>query len=114
MRKPDERTLKMMENFMQLRREGYSIQEISKMYGLSWSTVYGRLEEIARMNGVTREDLLDQPISADHSGRNFAPVKKIEATDLINKIEAVIREVEEVMEQINLTIEQLKEGDENE
>lgn len=64
-----ESTLQMMEQFTKLKEDGYTILEIAEKFGLSWTTVYNNLEEIAQKTGRTREDLLDRPMSPDHSGR---------------------------------------------
>lgn len=69
MGKRQESTRKMMEQFPELKEHGYTIPEIADKFGLSWTTVYNVLEIIAQENGQTREDLLDCPMSPDHSGR---------------------------------------------
>lgn len=56
--KRNERTIQMMENFMKLHNQGFSIPEIAKRYSLSKDTIYKSLQEIADKNGTTREELL--------------------------------------------------------
>ena len=58
MAKESERKTRMKENFMQLNQKGYSIPEIAENFDLSFSTVYRSLQEIADINGVTRDSLL--------------------------------------------------------
>ena len=53
-----ERVHVMMENFMELHEQGYSIPEIAEKFNLNSSTIYRHLQEIADANGVLREDLL--------------------------------------------------------
>lgn len=69
MSKRQESTRKMMEQFPELKEHGYTIPEIAEKFGLSWTTVYNVLGIIAQENGQTREELLDCPMSPDHSGR---------------------------------------------
>jgi transposase len=59
----------MMEQFLELKEHGCTIPEIAEKFGLSWTTVYNVLGEIAKENGQSREDLLDRPMNPDHSGR---------------------------------------------
>lgn len=60
MAKTAERTYQMMDNYMRLRNEGYSNEEIAKKYNLSGTAVRNRLQEIADKYGVSRESLLDK------------------------------------------------------
>ena len=45
---------------MECHREGMGIQEIAEKFGTTSTTVYRYLEEIARENGMTREELLER------------------------------------------------------
>ena len=56
----NERTHKMMKQFMKLHLQGLSIAEIAAKFKLSKNTIYDNLEEIARKEGVTRESLLQK------------------------------------------------------
>ena len=108
MTKPNERTLKMMENFMDLHDAGYSVGEIAKKFDLSDSTVYGKLSEIAARAGVTRESLLDKPFEADHSGRNFTPVKPVAPTRFHSHFNATMTEIAAMKQDISGSIEELE------
>ncbi len=57
------RVTEMMSSFMEYRENGYSIKEISKETGVSIGSIYSCLEEIAKMNNVTRDTLLYEPHS---------------------------------------------------
>ncbi len=103
-----ERTLKMMENFMDLHNNGHSIGEIAKLYNLSVTTVYKSLDRIAKKNGVTRESLLEKPFEADHSGRNFTPVKPINRTKLQSSIATLRKGVKALREEVKNTIEDIE------
>lgn len=77
-----ERTTKMKENYVHLHFEkGLSPKEIARHYGLSVTTVYKYLGEIAAKSGYTREELLEAP---EHSGERsqFNGMKRIEPIDL--------------------------------
>ncbi|MBR2754014.1 helix-turn-helix domain-containing protein [Candidatus Saccharibacteria bacterium] len=106
--KPHERTLQMMENFLKLHNEGYSIKEIAKMYNLSEYTVYNRLGEIAEKEGVTRDELLKKPFFADHSGRNFTPVMPIDRTKFNQNYDELIIRLDSILEGIDETINQIE------
>ena len=69
MGKRQESTRKMMKRFPELKEHGCTIPEIAEKFGLSSTTAYNVLGTIAEENGRTREDLLDRPMSPDHSGR---------------------------------------------
>ena len=112
MTKPNERTLKMMENYTSLHAEGRSVKDIAKKYGLSESTIYGRLDEIAARAGVTRKSLLDMPFEADHSGRNFTPVKPVDPTKFHAHFDAAIKEVAAIEKGISGSIKELEAMDE--
>ena len=104
MQKPHERTLKMMENYVRLHEEGRSVSEIAKLYGLSASTVYGLLAEIANRAGVSRESLLEKPFTADHSGRNFTPVKPVNTMELERHFNEVLDNLKKVRTELGLCI----------
>ncbi|MBQ3465078.1 helix-turn-helix domain-containing protein [Candidatus Saccharibacteria bacterium] len=105
MRKTNERTLRMMENYMELHEQGYSVAEIAKKFNLSETTVYAKLEEIAKKNGVTRESLKERHFEADHSGRNFTTVKPIDPSAFRTHYEAAINGVNALKEAVAQAIE---------
>lgn len=107
MAKPNERTLKMMESFMSLHREGHDVNEIAKMFGLSYSTVYKRLGEIAEKEGVTREELLEKVIVADHSGRNIEPLKPIDRTQFNKNYQDAVASVDYLKKELTKTIDKI-------
>ena len=99
-----ERTLQMMENFISLHNDGHSIGDIAKIYNLSETTVYSNLGKIAEKAGVSREELLKKPIVADHSGRNFTPVKPIDRAKVDESFAMLMAGVESIQSQISNTI----------
>lgn len=106
--KQHERTLKMMENFISLHNEGHSIKEIAERYKLSPSVVYKNLGAIAEKVGVSRKDLLEKPIIADHSGRNFTPVKSINREDFDKSFTSLMEGVEELQSAIKKETENME------
>ena len=103
-----ERTLKMMENFVRLHNEGHSINEIAEEFSLSATTVYNKLGEIAEKAGMSREELLEKPIVADHSGRNFCLVKPVDLTKFNESFDALMKSVDDFKAEIGHTIEELE------
>ena len=105
MPKTNERTLKMMHDFIFLHDEGYNIPEIAKKYNLSTTTIYNRLAEIAEKAGVTRESLLERSFVADHSGRNFTPVKKVDVSKFQRHFENAMAEIGALRRAIDQSLE---------
>lgn len=105
MSRTNERTLKMMENYIKLHNEGHSVADIAKRFNLTTTTVYSKLEEIAKQNGVTRESLLERPFEADHSGRNYTPVKPIDPSSFRTHYGKAVAEVSAMKEAISRAIE---------
>ena len=105
MQKTNERTLRMMEEFIALREKGFSIPDIAKHFDLSETTIYKKLGKIAEKAGVTRKSLLDKPFEADHSGRNFTPVKPVNPTDFRKHHTAAMAEIDYLTQTIGQTIE---------
>lgn len=103
--KTNERTLKMMENYMTLREQGFSNVEIAKKFDLSPTTLYSNLGEIAEQNGVTRESLLERVFVADHSGRNFTQVKPVDRANFELHFQTLISEFEQLVAEISGIIE---------
>ena len=112
MPKTNERTLKMMENYIKLHNEGHSVKEIAKMFNLSPFTIYDRLGEIAEQNGVTRESLLERVFIADHSGQNYTPVKPIDPTEFRKHFDAALTGVQTLKATISQALEEYDINDE--
>lgn len=107
MSKQNERTLTFKKEFLTLRKEGHSIGEIAEMFHLSKATAYRYLEEIAKEAGLTRQELLERPIIADHSGRNFTPVKPVDREKFVAHFDAAITEIAALKEGIEQVIDKL-------
>ena len=107
--KQHERTLQMMENFISLHNEGYSVKDIAEKYNLSLSVVYKNLGTIAEKAGVTRKELLEKPFIADHSGRNFTPVKPIDRAKFEEDYAIMKATIKSLREDISMTIEYIEE-----
>lgn len=106
MSKTNERTLKMMEGFIPMHERGLTVSEIAKKFKLSETTVYSKLSVIAERAGVSRESLLQKPIQADHSGRNFTPVKPVDAEKFNKEFDATMSGLENLRKIIAETIEE--------
>lgn len=63
--KQQENTLQMKREYMKWHRMGLTPKEIAKKFHLSSWTVYHYLDEIAKENGVTREELLANNTSSN-------------------------------------------------
>lgn len=102
----NERTLKMMEAFMELHNAGWSIEEIANKFELSPSTVRNHLQEIADANGVTREELLKQvhakPVCYV---RSFEPVSPVDIEEFSRHFESIFEGIEALIAMIDHEIE---------
>ena len=108
----NERTLKMKQEFMSLHNEGLSIKEIAKVFNLNPTTIYTSLADIAKANGVTREDLLKQ-VHSPHltHDRQFEPVPEVNVTQYRKKFEKLREGAKELSTLISEYIDaQEKEG----
>lgn len=106
--KTHERTLKMMECYMSLRKEGLTNHEIAERFNLSDWTVYDKLGQIAKKAGVQRDDLLSRNFIADHSGRNFTPVKPVDRTKFNDNFKSLMEKVEFFQLEIEESIKELE------
>jgi DNA-binding MarR family transcriptional regulator len=101
----------MKKNFMALHNEGYSIAEIAERFELSPPTVYNHLDEIARENGVTRNDLL-QIIKSPYSERGFREEAKRVKVDVDELNKGLAKAEESIQETIDM-ITMILEGEED-
>lgn len=69
----NERTLKMIEEYVKWFEGGETPAQIAKRFGLSDSTVYRHLSEIAEAAGRSRESLLVQPHKSPTEYDNYVP-----------------------------------------
>lgn len=106
----DERTLIMMGKYWELhKKENLSPKGIATRFNLAPTTVYQHLDEIARMNGVTRQELLDQPHEKPVSyDRNDQPVAKIDSNKSLESYEKMMEYLDGELDGLRGIIETLK------
>lgn len=98
-----ERVHVMMENFMALHDQGYSIPEIAKQHNLSFPSVYNHLQEIADANGVTRDSLL-QIVRTEKSERALAEEKRrinIDVNAMLTEFGSASESIKEIIKKID-------------
>lgn len=83
----NERTLKMKQEFVSRRDEGQSINQIADRFGLSPSTVYKKIDQIAQDSGRTRESLLER-VHRPHltHDRLYEPLQGVDVGEYRRKI----------------------------
>ena len=112
--KKNERTLKMMQNYISLHDSGMSPGEIAKKYNLSPWTVYNALQKIADEAGVTRESLLERPHSEHQPFERVSePVKPINIEAFSEKIRNALGIIGEFKEMVQLAIDDAEEYERN-
>ena len=100
--KRSERVNYMISNFMDWHNVGMSIKEIAEKASVTTRTIYQRLQEIANLNGVSRESLLEvvhKPHEVTATSKR-ASVSKINADELIARYEAVIKSTNQLQEKL--------------
>ena len=107
-----ERTRAMMENFYSHFESGMSIREIAEHYKLSESTVYKKLDTIAKNVGVSRETLLSIP-HAPHiaTTSKSEQIKKIDIAQACDQLENDIGKLDELLASIEKIIAEIEEGE---
>ena len=103
----NERTLQMMKAFLGLRRQGFGIYEIADQFHLSPTTVYRCVPEIAEMEGVPKESLLDDPNRGNHF-YNPKPVTPVDISRFRHHYEAISTEIISLREEVSRSIEELE------
>lgn len=104
----DERTLRMMEDFMSLHEQGLTIAEIAEKCRVSVWTVYERLGEIAKKNHVSRDSLLQVIHSTGWNGRTGGndDLITIDVDAFEKKVNAAVKDIDEIINDINRTMEE--------
>lgn len=101
MAKMSESVKKMLNEFMELHENGYTINEIAKKFSLSASTVYSYLQEIAQNNGVTRESLLCTVHKQHVVTKEHPKYEKILPEDLNENFSNMLKEVDTIISKID-------------
>lgn len=104
----DERTLKMMENFMDDHNDGLTLKEISSKYGVSYQTVLNRLDEIAVKNNVSRESLLERVMPSGEARKSVLPVTRLDTSNFEHDLKSAIDSADEFMLELGEYIEKEK------
>lgn len=97
--KRTERVKLFVEHFMEKHRQGYSIKEISEMFGISDRMAYLLLAEIAEKNGVTREELLQNQVSSDRKPfvQNRTKIERVSSEQLKESFDEAITTVDQLI-----------------
>ena len=104
MRKESERMRQLKENFMELYHQGYTARQIAKKYNLSYTAVYGQLQEIAEANNVTRRELLEREKSPSEKTILKAEEKRVKVD-----VEELQQSFKEAGQNINFLIDKIDE-----
>ena len=105
-----QRVKALKENFMQYHNEGYTIPEIAKIFNVEYSTVYKKLEEIAKANGVTRESLLQNaPYPPQITSKATYLKDKVDIEELQKSFTNLKNDLNEVINKLEIFLENTKE-----
>ena len=95
-----ERVQEMMRHFIQHWKDGLSVSQIAEKYGLSDSTVYLRLAEIAESNGLTRDELLQQPRIVPIPSRDREKLDRVQFDQVKEELEKLIGLTTETLDEL--------------
>lgn len=84
-RKETKETIKMKEEFMELRNSGKTINEIAKICGVTNQCIYRHLQEIADENHVSRDELLSRDCNQHSKKNELQQEKEILSTENLKK-----------------------------
>jgi len=105
-----QRVKALKENFMKYHNEGYTIPEIAKIFNVEYSTVYHKLDEIAKANGVTRESLLKKaPYPPKVNSKAAYQKDKVDLEDLQKSFTNLTNDLSKVIDQLEIFLENTKE-----
>lgn len=104
------RTLRMKEEFMTLHAQGLTLKEIAALRGISVSTIYRYLDEIALKAGVTRDSLLDCPEKASYGrlGKTLGHVDPIDISRLREHSAGISKAMQKSNDELKKTLEGLE------
>lgn len=103
MARTSQRTKDMKKNFMSHHEKGMNIAEIANLYSISGFTVYRSLQEIADINGVTRESLLKR-VHSTHSPFIKGKKEDLNFEEIQNLANTVKEEIKKTIDTINHVI----------
>lgn len=103
-----ERVKVMKENFIDLHNEGPSISEIAARFKLSGSTVYRYLDEIAKENGTSREDLLQKSLYHTQAERLRREEKEAKAS--FEKVQKELAVLQNSLQIVRSLVDNVKES----
>lgn len=104
-----ERIRRMKEGYYPIRLEHpeYSVAQISEMFGVPGRTAIAYLDEIAKENGVQREELLKCP-HKKHACRAKVDKEKVNEEQLLQAIQNAVQEIDIIIDSINKELEDNK------
>ena len=108
-----ERTLKAMEVFPSLRKQGVSFADMARELGVNQSTLYDMLGEIAEREGVTRKSLLYQPHAPATGCRRipvYEPVTLTDPAETMKHFDAVAEKINQLRLAIMQEVENQKQN----
>ena len=101
-RKETKETIKMKEEFMELRNSGKTINEIAKICGVTSQCIYNHLQEIADENNVSRDELLSRE-HKQHSKKD--ELQQEEASISVEELKKTFSDMQKNVDDIIVTID---------
>lgn len=98
MKEREERIKEMINSFIKMRQEGKTISEIAVHYNLSTTIIYYHLQEIADINGVSRDELFDR-VHKPHGGgwKGRKPIEEVNVEELATDFSSMIKETANIV-----------------
>ena len=102
MKEREEWTKEMINSFIKMRQEGKTIFEIAEHFNLTTAIIYYHLQEIADINGVSRDELLDR-VHKPHGGRwkGRKPLEEVNVEKLATNFASMIKETDNIVSHLD-------------
>lgn len=110
----DERTLRMIREYVMLFDSGMSLVQIAEHFGLSPHTVRHYLGEIAERAGRTRKSLLSHPNNGNGSRGRPRKEIRVNPNEVIKKCDTLLNDLESMLQDIIRQTESLDDDSEKE
>ena len=106
----DERTLKLEEEYVDLRKEGLQPKEIARHFKVCDTTMYQAVRRIAKETGLSTDFLLAKPNAKHHQyARAIELAKPVDVAGLREQCQTIAAQMEQAIAKVKVTIAEQQE-----